>query len=143
MTWKPTSIEVTSQSFDDVISKHKLAVIHFWAEWNAYDLQMDRVLKQIQTEYHGYAFFGAVDVDVEGHLQRCKDLRVVNVPAIASFVNGKHFETVIGLLSTERLRVKMTEWLIAAGIEEGRAIQPYVGKAPDEKMAEVISEQAP
>lgn len=75
---------------------------------------MDEALREIETEHQDHAFFGAVDADCEGHWQKCRELRVLNLPALACFINGKHVETVIGVRSKKYLSNKIKEWLIAA-----------------------------
>ena len=114
MTWKPTTFEVSPDSFDETISNHRLAVLHFWARWNEYDKQMDVTLGEIEAEYDGRVFFGSVDADQDGHWQRCRELGILNLPAIASFANGTHMETLIGMRTKEELSNKMKAWITAA-----------------------------
>lgn len=114
VTWKPTTSELSPDSFDETISNHRLAVLHFWAHWNEYDKQMDVTLGEIEAEYDGRVFFGSVDADRDGHWQKCRELGIVNLPAIASFANGKHIETLIGMRTKEELTNKMKEWITAA-----------------------------
>jgi len=114
VTWKPTTSEVSPQSFGEVVANHKLAVFHFWASWNMVDKKMDEALREIETEHRDHAFFGSVDTECEGHWQKCRDLGVLNLPALACFINGEHVETVIGMRSKKYLSSKVKEWLIAA-----------------------------
>lgn len=116
MTWRPTTSEVLPQSFDKAISNHRLVVLHFWAGWNEYDKRMAEALEEIEAEYKGRVFFGSVNTDHRGHWQRCKDLGILNLPALASFANGKHMERVIGMKAKEELSKKMKEWIIAAQV---------------------------
>ena len=113
MSWKPSTTEVLPDAFGEVIAGHNIAVLHFWAAWNTYDVVMDQRLCEIANAYKGQIFIGSIDADNEENWERCKELRILNLPAIASFVNGQHFETVIGLPSDELLNSKVQEWLNA------------------------------
>ena len=114
MNWKPSTTEVLPDAFGEVIAGHNIAVFHFWASWNSYDVAMDQRLCEIADAYKGQIFIGSIDADDEENWARCKELRILNLPAIASFVNGRHFETIIGLPSKELLNSKVQEWFNAA-----------------------------
>ena len=79
-----------------------------------YDKKMDEALREIETKHKDQAYFGSVDADCEGHWQKCRELGVLNLPALACFINGEHVETVIGMPSKKYLSNKISEWLIAA-----------------------------
>ena len=113
MNWKPSTINLLPEEFVEVVAKHKVAVFHIWAAWNAYDKLMDAALRKTASEYKSRIFLGSINADEPGHMQRCKELGVVNLPAIASFVNGMHVETIIGLQSNEDLNSRFRKWLNA------------------------------
>jgi thioredoxin-like negative regulator of GroEL len=109
--WNPSSIKVRPDEFGEVIAEHDIAVFHFWASWNAYDQTMDQVLSEIAKEYKGRIFIGSVAADEPENWSRCKELRILNLPAVASFINGQHHETIIGLNSMEFWSHKVQEWV--------------------------------
>ncbi|HEU4507421.1 MAG TPA: hypothetical protein VFR78_04230, partial [Pyrinomonadaceae bacterium] len=74
----------------------------------------DQMLCEIVDAYKDHIFFGSIDTDDQENWGRCIELRILNLPAIAAFVNGQHFETVIGLSSEESLKSKVQQWLNAA-----------------------------
>ena len=113
VNWKPSTTEVAPEEFGEVIAGHSIAVFHFWASWNSYDVTMDQRLCEVANAYKGQIFIGSIDADNPENWERCKELRILNLPAIASFVNGQHFETVIGLLSKASLDSKVKEWFNA------------------------------
>jgi len=75
---------------------------------------MDIRLGKIAAKYGHQIFLGSIDADDPGHWQMCRELGVLNLPALVSFVNGKHFETLIGLRSEEDLDSKLQAWLNSA-----------------------------
>lgn len=114
MEWRPTTPEVSPDGFDEVISSHRMILLHFWAGWNQYDRGMDAALAEIRSEYEGQVFFGSVDSDHHGHWQKCRELGILNLPAITFFADGKHIETMIGMRPKEELSKKIREWIIAS-----------------------------
>ena len=94
MSWQPSTTKVLSDEFGEVIAGHNLAIFHFWASWNRYDVTTDRQLCEIADVYKDQIFIGSIDTDDEKNWKICKELRILNLPAIATFVNGRQIETV-------------------------------------------------
>jgi len=110
MSWQPSTTKVLPDEFDEVLASYNVAVFHFYASWNRYDVTIDQILREIADTYKDRIFIGSIDTDDQENWERCKELRILNLPAIAAFVNGQHFETVIGLLSKESLSAKVEKW---------------------------------
>jgi len=115
MSWQPSTTRVLPDEFDEVVAGHNVAVFHFYASWNGYDVTMDQMLREIADTYKDRIFIGSIDTDDRENYEKCKELRILNLPAIAAFVNGRHFETVIGLLSQESLNTKFVAWIAING----------------------------
>jgi thioredoxin-like negative regulator of GroEL len=73
---------------------------------------MDQLLIEIATEYGGQIFIGSVDYDDPRNAGKCRELRVINLPALALFHNGEQLETVIGLPSKQSLNRRLEECLL-------------------------------
>jgi thioredoxin-like negative regulator of GroEL len=87
----------TTQEYFEFIESCPFALIHFWAEWKAYDFQMIEKLKVIESSYSGKVCFGSIDIDLQNMRQICLDVKIINVPALGYYKVGKYIETVIGL----------------------------------------------
>lgn len=111
VSWQPSTTKVLPDKFEEAIGEHNVAVFHFYAAWNRYDVTMDQMLCEIAVAYKDQIFVGSIDTDDQENWERCKELRIVNLPAIAVFVNGRHVETIIGLLAKESLNSKVQKWL--------------------------------
>jgi thiol-disulfide isomerase/thioredoxin len=96
---------------DSRFSNCHVAIFHFYASWNGYDITMDQILCEIADAYKDQVFVGSIDTHDRQNSGRCKELPILNLPAIAIFVNGQHLETVTGLLSRESLKSKVRKWL--------------------------------
>ena len=110
MSWQPSTTKVLPDEFGEVIAGHSVVIFHFYAAWNRYDVIMDQLLCEIGDTYKDHIFIGSIDTDDQENCEKCKELRILNLPAIAAFVNGEHFETIIGLLSKESLNTKVQKW---------------------------------
>jgi thioredoxin-like negative regulator of GroEL len=110
VSWQPSTTKVSSDEFGEVIAGHNVVIFHFYASWNRYDVAMDQILCEIAGTDKDDIFIGSIDTDDQENCEKCKELRILNLPAIAAFVNGRHFETVIGLLSKNSLNTKVQEW---------------------------------
>ena len=114
MIWQPSITKVLPDEFGEVIAGPNVAVIYCYASWNRYDVTMDRMLCEIADAYTDHIFIGSIDTDDQENWERCKEFRILNLPAIVAFVNGQYFETVIGLLSKASLNSKLQKWLNVA-----------------------------
>ena len=114
MSWYPSTTKVR---FGEVIDHHNVAVFHFYASWNRYDVTMDQMLVEIAGAHKDQIFVGSIDTDDQENWDRCKELRILNLPAMGIFVNGQHVETVIGLLSKESLNRKVQNWLTIGTVD--------------------------
>lgn len=118
MSWKPSTSEVLPDQFATVVAQHDVTVLHFWASWNLHDKSMDTVLAKIASEFKGRVFIGSVHADDPRYNEACRELKVLNLPALVTFVNGKHFETVIGLHSEDHLKLRLRGCLDSAGAHQ-------------------------
>lgn len=86
--------ELTHDSFGDFVQNNRLAVVHFWAAWNAYDLEMRELLDQVVP---AEIAFGGVDVDQPEHLAICQEHRILNLPFLAFYRDGVLVQTLAGV----------------------------------------------
>ncbi|MFN7995127.1 MAG: thioredoxin family protein [Bryobacteraceae bacterium] len=90
-------IDLTAESFVDFISTHRHAVIHFWAAWNAYDVEVKQFLeKDVPVDLQHQIAFGRFDIDPPAHWEICRRHHVVNVPFFALYRDGAVLETLTG-----------------------------------------------
>ena len=98
----PQQTPLTHTSFSEFVSAHQFAVIHFWASWNAYDIQMRRLIEsQIPDEFRECVAFAMFDIDPAEHHEICRQHRVLNVPFLAFYRAGSLVRTETGLPKPE------------------------------------------
>ena len=98
----------------DFIKSKPVAIIHFWASWNRYDDEMKARLNQIDAAFSDQIAVGYVDIDQEQMWELAKELKALNLPALAYYKNGEHIETTIGLSTKEQIEANLKNLLKTA-----------------------------
>ena len=95
---------LTHTTFAEFVRAHQFVVIHFWAVWNGYDVQMQKAIEsQIPNELHNKIHFTTFDIEPPEHHPICQEHRVLTVPALTYYRDAKLVETVIGLHKLEAI----------------------------------------
>jgi thioredoxin len=89
---------------------YQFAVIHFWAVWSRYDLQMTRIIKEdIPHDLRNRVVFPRFNVDQVEHHEICRQHRVLNVPLLALYRNGSLVDSITGLAPLSEVIRKLRE----------------------------------
>lgn len=113
--WQPGSPPIDAATFATLVATEPFLVIHFWAEWDGYDLQLDAALKPVMDEFADRVAFRSADVDANELVPVCRACGVVNVPTLACFAHGEKRHILVGVRSTAQLRQ------LLGGLVAGRA----------------------
>jgi thioredoxin 1 len=85
---------ITDQSFDTVISKNKLVVVDFWAEWCGPCKQISPVMDELSREFSSRALFGKLNVDDSPQVPSRFHIR--SIPTIMIFKGGIPVDQIVG-----------------------------------------------
>jgi len=85
----------TAGEIEYIIGSNEIAVVHLDAEWDGYRLTIEQKISEILIHAPADVVFAYVDVDEQMELAR--SLKVINVPTVAYFCNGKLVGSVIGI----------------------------------------------
>jgi thioredoxin-like negative regulator of GroEL len=89
---------LTHSTFEAFVTTHRFAVVHFWAPWNGYDVEMKRFLEtEAPAELRGLVAVGTMEVDPPEHVEICERHRIRNIPFLAFYRDGSLFATLTGL----------------------------------------------
>jgi len=86
-----------------------MTIVDFWASWCAPCKMMDPVLEQLEDEYDGKIKFAKMDVD--GNQDIAMQYKVMSVPSLVLFKNGKATEKVTGVYPREKLAAYLDQKL--------------------------------
>lgn len=104
------TIAVTEADFGTAVEqKAGLTVVDFWAGWCGPCMALAPTFEQLAGEYAGKATFAKVDVDENQRL--AARLNVRSIPALLFFKDGKHVDTVVGLVPKTVLSQKIATHL--------------------------------
>ena len=79
-------LEVTTETYDQVIKDHELILIKFGANWCGPCRMLKPVLDELSTEYLGKIAIGDIDVDTNPELAAKYNVR--SVPAVFLLKKG-------------------------------------------------------
>ncbi|MEW6328834.1 MAG: thioredoxin [Candidatus Micrarchaeota archaeon] len=94
---------VTTKDFEQEVLKSELpVVVDFWAPWCGPCRVFAPIFEETAGEFEGKVRFAKVNVDEEGSLS--EKYRVMGIPTIMLFKDGKVVETAVGTMSKQALK---------------------------------------
>lgn len=97
-----SEITLTTANFkEEVLEKPGLVLVDFWAEWCEPCKMLGPVLKEIAEEYQGKITVGKVNVDE--NMDLAMGYRVVSIPMVLLFQDGKPVAKSVGYVPKEQL----------------------------------------
>ncbi len=87
-------IHVTDGDFDEVVSKHTLALIDFWASWCGPCQALAPVIGELAREYSGRVFVGKLDVDENP--KTAERFQVFSIPTVLLMKDRREVDRIVG-----------------------------------------------
>ncbi|MCY0883865.1 MAG: thioredoxin [Acidianus infernus] len=97
-----------SNTFDNFIKSHKVAVIDFWAEWCAPCIVLAPIIEELAKDYPQVGF-GKVNSDENQDI--AARYGVMSLPTVIFFKNGEPVDEVIGAVPREEIEIRIKELL--------------------------------
>ncbi len=92
-------IHLEKENFDELI-KDKV-VVDFFATWCGPCKMLGPVFEELSTEINDIKF---VKVDIDEHEDLCRKYKVMSVPTLIVFDNGKEIKRNIGFIPKDKLK---------------------------------------
>jgi thioredoxin 1 len=87
-------VHVTDSDFDNVVKKHSLALIDFWAPWCGPCLALGPTIEELNKEYAGKVFVGKLNVDENPKTAEC--FGVFSIPTMVIMKNAQEVDRIVG-----------------------------------------------
>lgn len=102
------NLEISQHEFDEVL-KNPLAVVDFFAEWCMPCLMLAPVIEDLAGKYQGKIKFAKLNVDENQEI--AQKFKVMSIPTLVIFRNGKEVDRIMGALPEEVLEEKFQKHL--------------------------------
>ncbi|AIS52270.1 thioredoxin TrxA [Thermoanaerobacter kivui] len=104
------TVNVTDETFtEEVYNSDKPVLVDFWAKWCRPCLMMAPVLEEFAEEYADKIKVAKLDVDENPVI--ASKYRIMSIPTMGVFVEGKMVDKVIGFMPKEHLVEKLLKYL--------------------------------
>ncbi len=120
-----TFIEITDSTFDETVLESELPVLlAFAAPWCKQNKEMAPILKELVQEYNGKVIFTEINTDTNHEVANKYGIRAI--PTFMIFKEGEVADTVVGIVSQERLTTQLDAVLVPS-IASSRARKIQLG----------------
>ncbi|MCM2373799.1 thioredoxin domain-containing protein [Aporhodopirellula aestuarii] len=116
--FSPSTPAVTSETVFQILSTHRVVIVHFWAIWNLVDRTMDSRLMEIRGRLPIEVQYASCNVDAPSCFELAKSVGVLNLPWLAVFVGGRHTGSICGLRNADRLAQELLRLISRGPVDE-------------------------
>ncbi len=103
-------IEVNRHNIDDIVGKNQVIFLFFTADWCGPCISYLSTYRDLAIELaKPRVVFAKVDVDKSADI--ADRYLIDHIPSIAVIVNSKHVDTLIGSMSKDKLKEKLSSYI--------------------------------
>ncbi|MEM1566586.1 MAG: thioredoxin [Candidatus Bathyarchaeia archaeon] len=102
-------VHLTDSNFDDVISKNKLVLVDFYADWCMPCRMMAPVIEELAKEFAGKVLVGKINVDENP--KTADRFQVFSIPTIVIIESGREVDRIIGFVPKSRVEASLKKYL--------------------------------
>ena len=102
--------EISEKEFNKIInnSKNSIVLIDFFAEWCTPCLMMAPVIEELSGKFKKVKF---AKVNIDENSELAGRFKVMSIPCLIVFKNGKEIDRVIGAQQAEMIEEKLEKYL--------------------------------
>ncbi|MCW1292335.1 MAG: thioredoxin [Candidatus Rehaiarchaeum fermentans] len=101
--------DLNKESFDQAISKSKVSIVDFWAEWCMPCRMLEPVMEELEKELKGKIDFYRVNVDENPEL--AARFGIESIPTLFIFKEGKPVDEIIGFRQKRELESLISQYI--------------------------------
>ena len=103
------ALQITDESFKELITGDKPVVVDFWAEWCGPCRMIGPIIEELAEEYEDKAIIGKINIDDNDEI--AEEYGIRSIPTILFFKNGELVDKHIGVAPKNLLEDKLKEIL--------------------------------
>ncbi len=108
--FKDPIVEVNRHNIDDIVGKNQVVFLFFTADWCGPCISYLSTYRDLAIELaKPRVVFAKVDVDKSADI--ADRYLIDHIPSIAVIVNSKHVDTLIGSMSKDKLKEKLSSYI--------------------------------
>lgn len=107
-----TTIEISNDWQDKVLSAKNPVIVDFWASWCPWCMKLMPVFEEVSKQYEGRLVFAKVNV--EDHDDIAQANGVMGIPVLKMFCNGRNVGELVGYMTKEKLVLELDKVLTTA-----------------------------
>jgi len=100
---------LTDSNFNEIISKHSLALIDCWAPWCGPCLALAPTIEKLAEEYNGKIIVGKLNVDENP--RTAERFQIFSIPTMLIMKNGKEVDRIVGLVPKNHVEAVLRKHL--------------------------------
>ena len=108
MSLKP--IVVTDSNFSEIVKRHSLVLIDFWASWCGPCRALAPTIEELSKEYGGKVTIGELNVDE--NRETAERFEVYSIPTMLIMKDGCEVERIVGLVPKKRIEAVLSKHLV-------------------------------
>ncbi|MCW1291700.1 MAG: thioredoxin [Candidatus Rehaiarchaeum fermentans] len=101
--------DLNKESFDQAISKSKISIVDFWADWCMPCRMLEPVMEELEKELNGKIDFYRVNVDENPEL--AARFGIESIPTLFIFKEGKPVDEIIGFRQKRELESLISPYI--------------------------------
>ncbi|MDY6918488.1 MAG: thioredoxin [Chloroflexota bacterium] len=102
-------MELTADSFDEAVRKHRLMVVDCWAEWCGPCRMVTPVIEELAKEYRGRVAFGKLNIDENRSI--AARYGVMSIPTLLVFKDWQLVDQIVGAMPKHALEQRLSPYL--------------------------------
>ena len=103
-------IVVTSSNFGEIVKKHPLVLIDFWASWCGPCRALAPTIDELTKEYSGRVAIGELNVDE--NRETAERFKVYSIPTLLIMKDGCEVDRIVGLVAKKRIEAVLSKHLV-------------------------------
>lgn len=103
------ALQITDDSFKELLASGKPFAVDFWAEWCGPCRTLGPIVEELAIKYDGKITVGKMDVDANP--DTCSDFGIMSIPTVLFFKDGQLIDKNVGLTSKNVLEGKLEKLL--------------------------------